>query len=113
MIDVIVLTISFFIILYLYLRLFSKYNKLKSRKQSLSTKYGQITEQFLPFMKDYPYNEKNFRFLGNPIDGIQFNDDKLVFLEFKSNKSQLSRKQKKIKDLVNKGKVEFRELRLE
>ncbi len=109
----IILAIAFFIVLYLYLRLVGKYRDLESKKQSLSTRYGQITEQFLPFMEQYPYDEKNFKFLGNPVDGVQFNDDEVVFLEFKNNKSKLSKKQRKIKNLVEDGKVKFKEMRLE
>ena len=30
----------------------------KSRSQSQSTRYGQITEQFLPLVKHYPYDSK-------------------------------------------------------
>jgi predicted Holliday junction resolvase-like endonuclease len=71
-----------------------------------------MTEQFMPFMKDYPYDAQNFRFLGTPIDGVQFNDDGIVFVEFKSGDSRLSAKQKAIKDLVLNKKVEFREVRM-
>lgn len=44
--------------------------ELISKKQSLATKYGKMSEQFMPFMKDYPYDSQNFRFIGTPIDGI-------------------------------------------
>ncbi|MFH1978474.1 MAG: Holliday junction resolvase-like protein [Candidatus Aenigmatarchaeota archaeon] len=84
-----------------------------SRRQSLASKYGKMSEQFMPFMKSYPYDEHNFRFLGTPIDGVQFEDDKIVFVEFKTSGSKLSEKQKKIKDLVEKKKVEWNEVRME
>jgi predicted Holliday junction resolvase-like endonuclease len=71
-----------------------------------------MTEQFLPFLNNYPYSPSNFRFIGNPIDGLQFEDDKIVFVEFKTNKSNLSKKQEKIKELVDKKKVEFLEVRI-
>lgn len=72
-----------------------------------------MTEQFLPFLEEYPYDEQNFRFLGTPIDGIQFEDDKIVFVEFKAGDSKLTEKQKKIKEQVEKKKVEFEEFRIE
>ena len=84
----------------------------KFRKQSLSTKYGKMTEQFMPFLESYPYNEQNFRFIGTPIDGVQFENDKIVFIEFKTGDSRLSLRQREIRDLVNKGKIEFREFRI-
>ena len=43
--------------------LHKKLNRIKTEKQSLSTTYGRITEQFAPFMKNYPYNPQNFRFI--------------------------------------------------
>jgi len=81
--------------------------KIKSDKISQSTKYGQISEEFFPLEQSYPYESKNFKFLGNPIDGIQFNDDRIIIIEFKTNKSQLSQKQRHIRDLIINHKVDF------
>ena len=81
--------------------------KIKSDKISQSTKYGQISEEFFPLEQSYPYESKNFKFLGNPIDGIQFNDDRIIIIEFKTNKSQLSQKQRHIRDLIINNKVDF------
>jgi predicted Holliday junction resolvase-like endonuclease len=83
--------------------------EITSKKHSLSVRYGRLTEQFMPFLEQYPYNEHNFRFIGNPIDGIQFEDDKIIFVEFKTADSKLTKKQKRIQELVKKGEVEFRE----
>ncbi len=104
--------ILFLIILYLYRRLQRQLSQLKFDKHSLSAKYGKMTEQFIPFLKDYPYDSQNFRFLGTPIDGIQFEQDKIVFIEFKTGDSRLTAKQKGIKDLILKKKVEFEEVRM-
>lgn len=79
----------------------------------MSTRYGQISEQWLPLMKDFPYDPKQFRFLGSPIDGVAFSEDKIVFCEFKFSKSQLTQKQRAIRDLVKAGKVEWKEFRVE
>lgn len=81
-------------------------------KQSLAVKYGKMSEQFFPFMKDYPYSTENFRFLGTPIDGVQFEKDRVVFVEFKAGSSGLSARQKEIKELVERKKVEFEEVRI-
>jgi predicted Holliday junction resolvase-like endonuclease len=88
-------------------------NQTASAKQSLSSRYGKMTEQFMPFLKDYPYDPQNFRFLGSPIDGVQFNDDKIVFIEFKSANSKLNPKQRNIKKLTADKAVEFNEIRIE
>ena len=81
--------------------------KTTSDKISLSTKYGQISEEFFPLEQSYPYNSKDFKFLGNPIDGIQFNEDKIILIEFKTNSSKLSTKQRHIRNLINNKQVEF------
>ena len=76
-----------------------------SRQKSLSSTYGRITEQWIPLSSRYPYDPQDFRFLGSPIDGVQFNEDSIVFVEFKANKSRLSEKQRRLKKLVEEGKV--------
>ena len=86
--------------------------EMANRKQSLSTKYGRMSEQFFPFLEQYPYDENNFRFIGNPIDGVQFEKDKIIFIEFKAANSQLSVRQRDIRDMINKGRIEFREFRI-
>jgi predicted Holliday junction resolvase-like endonuclease len=84
----------------------------QSRIRSLSVKHGLMAEQFLPFSKLFPGDPKNFRFLGSPIDGIAFEDDQVIIVEFKSGKSRLSPLQRHIKDLVDRGKVSFKEVRI-
>ena len=79
------------------------------QKRSLSTTYGQITEQWFPLMDSYPYDPQGFRFLGSPVDGVQFEDDRIVFIEFKANKSRLSEKQRHIKKLIEDGYVYWEE----
>lgn len=80
---------------------------LSFQKRSQSAKYGKLSEQFMPFLEQYPYDPHYFRFLGTPIDGVQFTDDAVVLVEFKTAGSQLSQKQQKIKQLVETGAVRF------
>jgi predicted Holliday junction resolvase-like endonuclease len=101
-----------FFVTSLCFKLKSAVSELKSRLRSQSTRYGQITEQFLPLVEAYPWDSKQFRFLGSPIDGIQFEEDKIVLAEFKSSFSKMSVKQRKIKELVEQGKVEFELIRV-
>ena len=111
---VILILIGLVIILfYLWKNAASRHADVSFAKQSLSSKYGKMSEQFMPFLKDYPYDPQNFRFLGSPIDGVQFCDDKIVFIEFKTNSSQLTPRQRQIAELVWNKKVEFEEHRLE
>jgi predicted Holliday junction resolvase-like endonuclease len=121
MYEILILALILFVgfILLLYRRLSIKHELLKLdlqealfQKKSLSSKYGKMTEQFIPFLETYPYDEQNFRFIGSPIDGVQFEPDKVVLLEFKTSGSGLTSKQKEIKKLVEKGKVEFQEFKI-
>lgn len=110
----IIIALSFLVILFFYLWRKTRDHAadIKFQKHSLSSKYGKMTEQFLPFLADYPYNPQNFRFLGTPIDGIQFDEDKIIFLEFKTADAQLSQKQRYIRDLVKDGRITFEQIRL-
>jgi hypothetical protein len=89
-IDIILILILVSIVFFLLWRkTANKLSKVKWQKQSLSTKYGKINEQFLPFLDVFPYDPSGFRFLGSPIDGVQFEEDKIIFFEFKSGTSRL------------------------
>jgi predicted Holliday junction resolvase-like endonuclease len=107
-----VLALAFTILYRAYSEIRSDYKELLSKKQSLSVKYGKMSEQFIPLLQIYPYDEQNFRFIGSPVDGVQFNDDGIVFVEFKAANSQLSSGQKHIRKLVGEGKVKFEEIRI-
>ncbi|MBH38646.1 MAG: endonuclease [Chloroflexi bacterium] len=92
--------------------LIKQLGKIQSQLKSVYTKHGLMAEQFLPFSKLFPGDPRNFRFLGSPVDGISFEDDKVLIFEFKTGKSRLSPKQEHIKDLIRNGKVFFKEVRV-
>lgn len=80
---------------------------------------GKVTEHLAPYMPIFPYNPKDARFVGSPIDFIVFDgaddDDcirEIVFLEVKSGNSSLNPRQRKIRDAVLAGRVVWRELRI-
>ena len=113
-----ILSIICIILIIILKNLKSRYNlhqelheNLKHDYKSMYVKHGKSFEQLFPFMKNYPYEYRNFRFIGNPIDGLSFENDKIVFMEFKTGDSKLSEKQKKIKSLVENKKVEWQEIK--
>ena len=110
---ILILSLLVVILFFLWRRKTAQLADISFRKNSLSSRYGKLTEQFLPFLKDYPYNPENFRFLGSPIDGIQFEDNKIIFIEFKTADSKLSERQKQIAELIWQKRVEFEERRIE
>lgn len=91
----------------------TQYDKLLGQKKSSEVRTGKITEQIAPFLSDYPRNPRTARFIGDPIDFVHFDEDKVTFVEVKSGKSQLSKKQRGIRDMIKDGKVEFIVYRVE
>ena len=84
-----------------------QYGKLFNQKKSSEVRTGKIAEQIAPFLSDYPFDPKVSKFIGDPIDLVVFASDKITFVEVKSGKSQLSKKQREIRDMIKEGKVEF------
>ena len=83
---------------------------LQSKYQSTTVKHGKNWEHFVPFMKHFPGDKNNSVFIGQPIDFISFGEEEITFIEVKTGNSQLSQKQKKIRDLVQRAKVKWREV---
>lgn len=93
--------------------LWNSLEMLQFSKQSMSVKYGKTSEQWIPLSERFPYPKERFRFLGNPIDGIAFLDEKIVFCEFKTHSAKLNENQKRIRDLVEQRKVEWMEMHMD
>ncbi len=111
--EFIFILLAIIILLVLWIKhLLNTVDSLKFSKKSIEVKHGNKIEQFIPFMKDYKYDSNYFRSLGSPVDGIQFEDDEIILLEFKTGKSNLSETQKQIKELIENGKVRFEEIRI-
>lgn len=91
----------------------AQYEKLYGQKKSSEVRTGKIAEQLSPFLKDYPLNPETARFIGEPLDFVHFDEDKITFVEVKSGKAQLSKKQRVLRDLIKDGKVEFIIYRIE
>ncbi len=94
-------------------RITRSYVRLRRQKRGDDVRRGFTAEQWLPLAESYPWDPRGFRFLGAPIDGVQFEEDKVVLVEFKSGRSRLSDKQRRIREMVKSGRVEFREVRVD
>ncbi len=81
-------------------------------RQSMATRHGQTVEQFAPFLDAWPWDSKRFRFIGSPIDGIQFTDDAVLLVEIKSGEGRLTPEQQAVKALVAAGRVRWEEVRI-
>ena len=86
--------------------------------RSQSVILGKVTEQVIPFHQSFPYNPKDVRFIGSPIDLIVFDGasegevERIIFLEVKSGNASLSSRQRRIRDAIDAGRIEWQELRL-
>jgi hypothetical protein len=58
-------------------------------------------------MRYYPFAHENFRFIGSPIDGIQFEEDQIMFVLFKKENVPLTFEQNRIKTLLETGKIKW------
>ncbi len=89
-----------------------KSKKMLHQKKSSEVRLGKVGENMAPFFTEWPYDPNKFRFLGNPVDGISFNEDEIVFVEIKTGKARLTNSQKVVKKLVKEGKVTFATFRV-
>jgi predicted Holliday junction resolvase-like endonuclease len=86
-------------------------------QKSQAVTLGKVTEHFVPYLPDFTYNPKDARFLGSPVDFVVFdglNDGEVkgvVFIEVKTGKSALSSRERRIREAVQSGKVQWIELR--
>lgn len=83
------------------------YEKLQYQKKSSEVKLGQTAEVLAGFLEDFPYPDEEIKAMYQPVDLIVFKEDEIVFIEIKSGESQLSEKQRKIRDLIEEKKVRF------
>lgn len=78
---------------------------------------GKITEHLVPYLPEFTYNPKDARFLGSPIDFVVFDglsDGEvrcIIFAEVKTGTSALNTRERRIRDAVQAGKVQWLELR--
>lgn len=87
-------------------------------KRSLAVVSGKVTEHLAPYMGAFPYNPKDVRFLGSPVDLIVFDgmsEDALrqiVFLEIKTASATLTTRERRIRDAVEGKRVVWQEFRV-
>ena len=94
-----------------------KQKKLATEKSQITTKsvnIGKQLEKVFPTLKDFKWNLPDCRFLGDPIDLINFNGlssnkiDSISFIEVKSGNAKMKARQKKIKETIEDEKVSYK-----
>jgi len=87
-------------------------------QRSLAVTVGKVYEQLVPHLPDFEFNPKDARFIGSPVDFVVFdglNDGEVrsvVFVEVKTGRSDLSSRERRVKDAVKAGRVKWTEVRV-
>lgn len=88
-------------------------------KRSQSVIVGKVTEHVVPFLPDFPWNPKDARFIGAPIDFLVFDGldggqlRQIVFVEVKTASSLLTNREKQIREAIAAGRFGWREIRID
>lgn len=86
-------------------------------KMSKAVTGGKVTEHFVPFFHEFPFNPSDARFLGSPIDFVVFDgleDDEdidVVFIEVKTGVSSLTKRERRVRDAIRDGRITWIEAR--
>jgi len=81
--------------------------------RSRSTLSGQFLEKLAPYLPEFPFDPTDVRFLGTPVDYVVFDGlaegelREIVFLEVKSGRSELSSRERRVRDAVKAGAVRW------
>jgi len=89
-------------------------------KRSRSVIEGLTFEQLAPHFKEWKYGKpSDARFIASPLDYVVFsglsenNVKEIIFVEVKTGKSQVTKRQKSVRDAIKNGKVKYELLELE
>jgi predicted Holliday junction resolvase-like endonuclease len=86
-------------------------------QRSLAVTTGKVYEQLVPYLPNFPFNPRDVRFLGSPVDFVVFDGlsdgqvTRIVFVEVKTGDAQLSGRERRVRDAVQEGRIEWHELR--
>jgi predicted Holliday junction resolvase-like endonuclease len=89
----------------------------ESVKHSQAVISGKVHEQLLPYFPGFPFNPKDVRFLGSPVDLVVFDGlsrgvvERVVLVEVKTGGAVLTSRERQVREAVMAGRVEWIELR--
>jgi predicted Holliday junction resolvase-like endonuclease len=87
-------------------------------QRSQAVTAGKVHEQLIPYLPAFPFNPKDVRFLGSPIDLVIFDGlaegrvRRIVFLEVKTGGAGLTSRERCVRDAIQAREVEWAELRV-
>ena len=80
---------------------------------------GKVHEQLIAYLPDFPYNPRDIRFLGSPVDLVVFDGlaegevRRIVFVEVKTGRAGLTHGERCVRSVIQAGDVEWAELRVQ
>lgn len=87
-------------------------------QRSMAVTAGKVLEQLVPYLPDFPFNPKDVRFLGSPVDFVVFEGlaagavSRIVFVEVKTGHADLTARERRVREAVQGGLVAWHELRV-
>ena len=87
-------------------------------QRSQAVTAGKVHEQLIPYLPAFPYNPRDVRFLGSPVDLVVFDglDEgrvrRIVFVEVKTGGAGLTGRERMVWEAVLEGVVEWVVLRV-
>ncbi|MCO6430709.1 MAG: hypothetical protein J5J00_07590 [Deltaproteobacteria bacterium] len=95
----------------------SKLARILEQKKSSEVRLGKISETLAPLLASFPVDIRkpgtSTVYLGQPVDFVHFDPDTgITFIEVKSGDSKLNVTQRKIRELVSSGRIEWKECKV-
>ncbi len=96
--------------------LFARWRR-RFARQSRAVTTGKVIEQLAPHLPGFPFNPRDVRFLGSPVDFVVFEGleegkvSRVVFVEVKTGGAALSGRERLVRDAVRHAHVEWIEWR--
>lgn len=86
-------------------------------RRSAAVTAGLVYEQLVPWLPGFKFDPRDARFLGSPVDFVVFDGlsagtvRRVVFVEMKTGRSDLSTRERRVRDAIVAGRVEWIEHR--
>ncbi len=95
----------------------------EAAQRSGSVLSGRVLERFSPFMDQFPFDPHDAVWIGSPVDFVVFDGlskdrntcnalRQIIFVEIKSGSGRLSARQRNVKEIVERGRVSWKEVKV-
>jgi len=86
-------------------------------RRSAAVTAGKVYEQLVPWLPGFRFDPRDARFLGSPVDFVVFDGlsrgevSRIAFVEVKTGRSDLSTRERRVREAIAAGRVEWIEHR--